>query len=80
MMLLKCCMQHSSKIEKLSTGHRTGKVFILMTKKGNAKESSKYHTVPFISHASKIMLKILQTRLQQYMNQELADIQAEFRN
>ena len=38
-------------------------VFILMTKKGNAKESSNYHTIPFISHASKIMLKILQARL-----------------
>ena len=49
-----------------------------MPKKGNAKECSNYHTVAFISHASKVMLKILQARLQQYMN-ELSDVQAGFR-
>ena len=54
-------------------------VFIPIPKKGNAKECSNYHTVAHISHASKIMLKILQARLQQYMNQELADVQAGFR-
>ena len=43
-------------------------VFILIPKKGNAKEHSNYHTVALISHASKVMLKILQTRLQQYVN------------
>ena len=48
-------------------------------KKGNAKESSKYHTIAFISHASKVMLKILQARLQQYVNRELPDVQASFR-
>ena len=48
-------------------------------KKGNAKESSKYHTIAFISHASKVMLKILQARLQQCMNHELPDVQAGFR-
>ena len=48
-------------------------------KKGNAKECSNYHTVALISHASKVMLKILQARLQQYMNRELLDIQAGFR-
>ena len=48
-------------------------------KKGNAKEYSNYHTIALISHASKVMLKILQARLQQYMNQELTDIQAGFR-
>ena len=48
-------------------------------KKGNAKECSNYHTIAFISHASKVMLKILQPRLQQYMNHELPDIQAGFR-
>ena len=48
-------------------------------KKGNAKECSDYHTIVFISHASKVMLKILQARLQQYANCELADIQAGFR-
>ena len=45
---------------------------------GNAKEYSNYHTIAFISHASKIMLKILQARLQQYLNQELPDVQAGF--
>jgi len=50
-------------------------VFIPISKKGNAKECSKYHTVALISPASKIMLKILQARIQQYMNQELTDTQ-----
>ena len=45
-------------------------------KKGNIKEISNYHTIALISHASKVMLKILQARLQQYMNQELPDDQA----
>ena len=48
-------------------------------KKGNAKECSNYHTIALISHASKLMLKILQARLQQYMNHELQDVQAGFR-
>ena len=48
-------------------------------KKGNAKECSNYSTIAFISHANKVMLKILQARLQQYMNQELPDVQAGFR-
>ena len=46
----------------------------------NAKECSNYHTIALISHASKVMLKILQARLQQYMNCELPDVQAGFRN
>ena len=50
------------------------------TKKGNAKRSSNYHMVALISHASKVMLKILQARLQQYMNRELADAETGFRN
>ena len=54
-------------------------LFIPIPKKGNAKECSNYHTIALISHASKIMLKILQIRLQQYMNQETPDIQAGFR-
>ena len=54
-------------------------VFIPIPKKGNAKECSNYHTVALISHASKVMLKILQARLQQYVNQELPDVQAGFR-
>ena len=48
-------------------------------KKGNTKECSNYHTIVLISHTSKVMLKILQARLQQYMNHELPDIQAGFR-
>ena len=54
-------------------------VFIPIPKKGSAKESSIYCTTAFISHVSNIMLKILQARLQQYVNQELQDVQAGFR-
>ena len=54
-------------------------VFIPIPKKGNAKECSNYHTIALISHASKVMLKILQVRLQQDMNHELPDVQAGFR-
>ena len=54
-------------------------VFIPIPKKGNAKECSKYHRVALISHASKVVLKILQARLQQYMNRELPDVQGGFR-
>ena len=54
-------------------------VFIPIPKKGNAKECLNYHTIALISHASKVMLKILQARLQQYMNRELSDVQAGFR-
>ena len=53
--------------------------FIPIPKKGNAKECSNYHTIVLISHASKVMLKILQARLQQYVNRELPDVQAGFR-
>ena len=56
-----------------------GSVFILVPKKGNAKECSNYHTIALISHASKVRLKILQARLQQYVNCELPDVQAGFR-
>ena len=54
-------------------------VFIPIPKKGNAKECSNYHTIALISHTSKVMLKILQARLQQYVNRELPDVQAGFR-
>ena len=54
-------------------------VFIPIPKKGNAKECSNYHTIALISHASKVMLKILQARLQQYVNRKLPDVQAGFR-
>ena len=66
-------------IWKLSSGHRTGKGFIPIPKKGNAKECSNYCTTALISHASKVMLKILQARLQQYVNRGLPDVQAGFR-
>ena len=52
-------------------------VFISIPKKGNAKECSNYHTIALISHASKVMLKILQPRLQQYVNHELSHVQAD---
>ena len=54
-------------------------VFIQIPKKGNAKECSSYHTIALISHSSKVILKILQARLQQYTNRELPDVQAGFR-
>ena len=54
-------------------------VCIPIPKKGNAKECSNYDTIALISHASKVMLKILQARLQQYVNQEFLDVQAGFR-
>ena len=54
-------------------------VFIPISKKGNAKECSNYHTIALISHTRKVMLKILQARFQQYMNHELPDVQACFR-
>ena len=81
MMLWKCCTQYASKFGKLSSGHRTGKgqLFFPIPKKGNAKEGSNCRTIALISHASKVMLKILQARLQQYVNRELPDVQAGFR-
>ena len=54
-------------------------VFIPIQKKGNAKDCSNYHIIALISHASKVMLKIIQVRLQQYVNRELPDVQAGFR-
>ena len=76
-MLWKCYTQYVSKFGKLISGHRTGKGPI--PKKGNAKECANYHTIALISHVNKLMLKILQARLQQYMNCELPDVQAGFR-
>ena len=79
MMLLKCCTQYASKFGKLSSAHRTGKgqfSFQTQRKKANAKECSNYHTIVLISYASKVMVKILQARLQLYVNQELPDAQA----
>ena len=81
MMLWKCCTQYASKSGKFSSDHRTGKgqFSFQFHNKGNAKGCSNYHTMAFISHASKVMLKILQARLQQYLNHELPDVQAGFR-
>ena len=61
----------ATRLEKVS--------FHLIPKKGNIKECSNYHTIALISHASKVKLKILQARLQQYVNHELPDVQAGFR-
>ena len=80
MMLLKCCTQYTSKFGKQQWPQDWKRsVFIPVPKKSNAKECSNYHTIVLISHASKVMLKILQARLQQYMNHELPDVQLGFR-
>ena len=67
---VKVLHSYASKFGKLSSGHRNGKrsVFIPIPEKNNAKEYSKYCTIVLISHASKVMLKILQSRLHQYGN------------
>ena len=80
-MLWKCCTQYVSKFGKLSSGHRTGKgqFSFQSQRKAMTKECSNYHTIAFISHASKVMLKIFKARLHQYMNSELPDVQAGFR-
>ena len=67
-------------LENLAMAKRLKKsVLIRIPKKGNAKECSNYCTIALISHASKVMLKVLQSRLQKYMNQELSDVQSGFR-
>ena len=70
-----------SKFGKLRNGKRTRKrsVFILISKKGSTKECSNYHTIVLISHVNKVMLKILQGRLQKYLDWELWDVQVGFR-
>ena len=73
-MLLKYYIQYVSKFGKLSSGHGTGKGQFFIPKKGSAKKCSSYRTTVHVSHASKVMLKILQARLQQYLNQELPDV------
>ena len=82
MMLLKCCMQYDSILKTQQWPQEQDQkrsVFIPISKKGNAKECSNYHTVALISHTSKVILKILQARLQQYMKCELPDVQTGFR-
>ena len=79
-MLLKCCTQHASKFGKLSSGHRTGKgQFSFQSQRKAMQECSNYCTIALISHASKVMLKILQARFQQDVNCELSYVQAGFR-
>ena len=80
MMLCKCCTQYASKFGRLSIGHRTGKgqFSFQSQRKAMPKNAQNYHTIALISHASKVMLKILQARLQQYMNRELPDVPAGF--
>ena len=70
----------TANLENSAVATRLEKViFHSNPKKGNAKECSNYHAIALISHASKVMLKILQVRLQQYMNREFPDVQAGFR-
>ena len=76
-MLWKCCTQYVSKLENAAVATGVEKVsFHSNPKEGNAKECANYYTIALISHASKVMLKILQARLQQYVNRELPDVQA----
>ena len=76
MTLWKCCPQYANKFGKQQWPLERS-VFTPIPKKGNAKEGSNYRTIALISHASKVMLKILQARLQQYVNWELPDVKLE---
>ena len=79
-MLFKDCTQYASKFGKLSSGHRTGKGQLYSNpKEWQCQRVFKLYTIALISHASKVMLKILQARLQQDMKQELPDVHAGFR-
>ena len=78
-MLWKCRTQYASKFGKLSRGHRTGKGQFSFQSQRKAKECSNYRTIALISHTSKGKLKILQARLQQYVNHEIPDVHAGFR-
>ena len=80
-MLVKHWTQYVSKFGKLSSGHRTGKgqFSFQSQRKAMPRECSNLCTIALISHASKVMLKILQARLQKYVNCELPDVQAGFR-
>ena len=77
-MLLKCCKQYSIKLGKISSGHRTGKGQFSFQSQRKAMPKN-VQTTTLISYASKVMLKILQARLQQYVNYKLPDVQAGFR-
>ena len=82
MLLLKCCTQHATKFENLSSGQRTGKgQFSLQSQRKAVSENiqitAQLHSFQML--AKKVMLKIVQARLQQYVNQEVSDVQAGFR-
>ena len=77
-MLLKCCTQYASKFGKFSSVHRTGKGQFSFQSQRRAMPKNVPTTTMLISHASKVMLKILQARLQQYMNWELSDYKLGF--
>ena len=80
MMMLKCCTQYVSIFGKLSSGHRTGKgQFLFQSQRRTMTKNIRVLDNALILHASKVMLNILQTRLQQYVNEELPDAQAGFR-
>ena len=79
MMLLKSCTVYTSKFGKLSSGHRTGKCQFSFQSQRKVIPKNYYCSITLISHTRKIMLKILQMRLQQYVNRELPDVQAGFR-
>ena len=79
-MLWKCCTHMPANLENSAVATVLKKVsFHSNPKEGNAKECSNYHTIALISHASKVMFKILQARLKQYVNWEIPDVQAGFR-
>ena len=78
-MLFKCCTQYASKYGKLSIGHRPGKGQFLFQYQRRATSKNVQTITQLHSHASKVMLKILQAKLQQYVKRELPDVQAEFR-
>ena len=79
-MLRKCCTQYASKFGKPAVATRLEKVsFHSNLKERQCQRMLNYHTIALISHASKVMLKILQARFQQYMNRELPDVQTRFR-
>ena len=80
MLLVKCFTQYVSKFGKLGSGHRTAKVqFSFQSQRRAMPKNVQTHTIALISHASKVMLKIFQATLQQYVNHELPDVQAGFR-
>ena len=79
-MLRKCYAQYVSKFGKLSSGNRTGKgQFSFQSQRRAMPKNAHYRTIALISHASKVMLEILQARLQQYVNSKLPDVQSGFR-